>query len=148
MAEITLTEQVSVVTLSGIPIENESRLLSALFSAAAESEICIDMISKTCVSTDTTSIGFTFNDEDMAEMLCVLGKMKFPRAPMVSCGNVKITVKSDEMVYETGFAAKLFCMLKNENIIPLLVTTAVDEISAVVRNGDIGNDFLSALTSI
>jgi len=136
MAEIILTEQVSIVTLSGICSGDESRLLSALFSSAAEENIIIDMISKAALSTDKTSVGFTFNDEDMPKMLRVIGKINVPKAPLVSCGNMKITIKSYKMANETGVAARFFNILSAKNVTPLLITTAVDEISAVLRAGD------------
>lgn len=138
MAEITLTEQVSIITLCCIPAVAEGEILCSLFTLAASEDVNIDMISKAALSADTTSVGFTFCDEDMPKMLRIIGKMKLPRAPLVSYGNVKITVKSNEMASETGFAAKFFGVLNNLKITPLLITTAVDEISAVVRFSDVG----------
>lgn len=133
MIDIIITEQISVVTFGNIPFENESGFIFKLFEAAAEENISIDMISKASVSIDRTSVGFTFSDEDMPRMLKVLGNLSFYRPPLVSCGNVKFTVKSAEMKSETGFAMRVFSALSDCRITPILVTTAEDEISVVVR---------------
>lgn len=148
MSEITLTEQVSIITLCGIPSSDESELMHSLFKLATLEGISIDMISKAALSTDITSVGFTFSDEDMPKMLRIIGKIKLPRAPLLSCGNVKLTIKSYKMASETGFAAKFFGVLNNAKITPLLITTAIDEISAIVRNGEIDDGILFSLTSI
>ena len=68
-----------------------------MFEAIADANINIDMISKASVSTDRTSVGFTFSDNDMPRMLKVLGNLSFFRPPLVSCGNAKFTVKSADM---------------------------------------------------
>ena len=133
MIDITITEQISVVTFGNIPFESESGFIYRLFSAAAAENIIIDMISKATVSTDRTSVGFTFSDNDMPEMLKVLGSLSFFRPPLVSCGNVKFTVKDEEMALGAGFAMRVFGALADINITPILVTTSDDEISFMVR---------------
>lgn len=134
MTDITITEQVSVVTFGNIPFESESGFIYRLFQLAAQENIVIDMISKASVSTDRTSVGFTFSDNDMQEMLRVLGSLSFYRPPLVSCGNMKFTVKCEEMKCGTGFAMAVFRALADSCITPILVTTAEDEISVVVRS--------------
>lgn len=136
MIEITFTEQISVITFGNIPYDNESGFISAIFRAAADKKINIDMISKAAVSTDRTTVGFTFSDNDMPQMLEVLGKVSFYRPPLVSCGNVKVVVKSAEMAVNTGFAMKIFDCLNHIGVTPILVTTSVDEVSVIVRESD------------
>lgn len=133
MTDIIITEQISVVTFGNIPFESESGFVFRLFQLAAEEKINIDMISKASVSTDRTSVGFTFSDNDMQGMLRVLGALSFYRPPLVSCGNVKFTVKCEEMKCGTGFAKAVFGALSDAMITPILVTTSDDEISVVVR---------------
>ncbi len=133
MTEIRITEQISVVTFGNIPYESESGFICRLFELAAKENISIDMISKASVSTDRTSVGFTFNDNDMQGMLKVIGALSFFRPPLVSCGNVKFTIKNKEMESASGFAVRVFRALSDACITPILVTTAVDEISLVVR---------------
>lgn len=144
MISIKITEQVSVVTFGNIPYESESGFIHQLFRLSADENINIDMISKASVSTDRTSVGFTFSDNDMPLMLKVLGNLSFYRPPLVSCGNVKITVKSSDMINGKGFAMKVFGVLSELSITPILVTTAEDEISLVVRESD-STDFENQL---
>lgn len=136
MITIKITEQVSVVTFGNIPYESESNFIYRLFKLSAEENINLDIISKSAVSTDRTSVGFTFSDNDMPLMLKVLGSLSFYRPPLVSCSNVKITVKSSDMINGKGFAMKVFGVLSELSITPILVTTAEDEISLVVRESD------------
>ncbi len=136
MIEITFTEQISVITFGNIPYDNESGFISAIFRAAADKKINIDMISKAAVSTDRTTVGFTFSDNDMPQMLEVLGKVSFYRPPLVSCGNVKIVVKCAEMAECSGFAMKIFDALADIGVTAILITTAADEVSVVVRESD------------
>ena len=133
MTDIIITEQISVVTFGNIPFESESGFIHRLFKLAAQENIIIDVISKASVSTDRTSGGFTFSDNDMQGMLRVLGALSFYRPPLVSCGNVKLTVKCEEMKCGTGFAMAVFGALSDAMITPILVTTSDDEISVVVR---------------
>ena len=84
----------------------------------------------------TFKMNFTFNDEDMQGMLRVLGDLSFYRPPLVSCGNVKILIKSDEMAGSAGFAMKVFAALKNTGVTAILITTSADEISLMVRESD------------
>ncbi|MBQ8410597.1 MAG: hypothetical protein IJX15_02555 [Ruminiclostridium sp.] len=147
MINISITEQVSVVTFGNIPYESESDFIYRLFSLSADENINIDMISKASVSTDRTSVGFTFSDNDMPLMLKVLGNLSFYRPPLVSCGNVKISVKTSDMINGKGFAMKVFGVLSELNITPILVTTAEDEISVVVRESD-SSDFERRLKTV
>ncbi len=136
MTDITVTEQISVITFGNVPFEDESGFIFRIFETAAAENINIDMISKASVSTDRTSVGFTFSDNDMPKMLNVLSRIKFYRPPLVSCGNVKIVIKSKDMENCIGFARNVFGALDNINVTPILITTSVDEISIVVRESD------------
>lgn len=147
MTTVTITEQISVITFGNVPFEDESGFIYRVFEYSAAENINIDMISKASVSTDRTSVGFTFSDNDMPKMLNVLSRIKFYRPPLVSCGNVKIVIKSKDMEYGIGFAGKIFAILDEIGITPILITTAVDEISIVVRESD-SVDVISSLRTI
>ena len=136
MSKISLTEQISVVTLSGITHEFESEFISMIFSSAAEEGINIDMISKTAVTIDRTNIGFSFSDDDISKMLLILGRLSLPLPPLVSCGNTKVVIKSAEMIDTVGFAKRLFELLAEIRISPLMITTSIDEISLIIRNAE------------
>ncbi len=147
MINFNVTEHISVVTFGNIPYESESDFIYRLFRLSEEENINIDMISRASVSTDRTSVGFTFSDDDISLMLKVLGSLRFYRPPLVSCGNVKISVKTSDMINGKGFAMKVFSVLSELNITPILVTTSEDEISVVVRASD-SSDFEKKLKSV
>jgi len=103
---------------------------------AAKSGINIDMIvqSPAPATSDKISFGFTFGDGDVQKLLAITSKQENSgTAPMVNCGNVKITVQSQEMIAGVGFASKVFAVLKSLDCLPLLVTTGIDEISLLVH---------------
>ena len=147
MALITVTEQVSVITFGNIPFDGESDFIYKVFSAAAREKVNIDMISKAPVSAMSTSIGFTFSDDDMPKMLKVANEVKTDKAPMINSGNVKILIKTAEMINGIGFAESVFRALSAAKANPILITTALDEISVVVRESD-STDFEKELRAI
>jgi aspartokinase len=55
---------------------------------------------------------------------------------MINVGNVKVTIKSDEMVNATGFASRVMSILREMDCLPLLVTTGIDEISLLVYESE------------
>lgn len=147
MTNISVTEQISVITFGNIPAENETEFLHRLFSAAAREDVNIDMISKAPSSSETTNFGFTFDDEDMPKILQIANALPYDVTPMVSCGNIKVVINSADMVDTVGFAEKVFFALSETNTIPALITTALDEISVVVRESDY-IDFTAKLKKI
>ena len=147
MTTITVTEEVSIITFANIPYDSESSFICSVFSAAARENVIIDMISKAPVSAESTSIGFTFSDSDMPKILKVSNEVKPAKPPMINSGNVKFLIKSAEMVEGVGFAEKVFKALANAKANPILITTALDEISVVVRESD-STDFETELKKV
>lgn len=147
MTNITMTEEVSIITFAEIPYDSESTFICSVFSAAARENVVIDMISKAPVSAESTSIGFTFADKDMPKILKVSNEVKPAKPPMINSGNVKFLIKSAEMVEGVGFAEKVFKALAAANANPILITTAIDEISVVVRESD-STDFETELKKV
>ena len=147
MTTVTVTESVSIITFANIKYDSESEFICSVFSAAARENVVIDMISKAPVSAESTSIGFTFSDEDMPKILKVSNEVKPAKPPMINSGNVKFLIKSAEMVNGVGFAESVFKALNAANANPILITTAVDEISVVVRESD-SADFETELHKI
>lgn len=147
MTKITMTEEVSIITFAEIPYDSESSFICSVFSAAARENVVIDMISKAPVSAESTSIGFTFADKDMPKILKVSNEVKPAKPPMINSGNVKFLIKSAEMVEGVGFAEKVFNALAAANANPILITTALDEISVVVRESD-STDFETELKKV
>lgn len=147
MTTITVTEEVSIITFANIPYDSESSFICSVFSAAARENVVIDMISKAPVSAESTSIGFTFSDSDMPKILKVSNEVKPAKPPMINSGNVKFLIKSAEMVEGVGFAEKVFKALAAAKANPILITTALDEISVVVRESD-STDFDTELRKV
>ena len=147
MTTITVTEEVSIITFANIPYDSESSFICSVFSAAARENVVIDMISKAPVSAESTSIGFTFSDSDMPKILKVSNEVKPAKPPMINSGNVKFLIKSAEMVEGVGFAEKVFKALAAAKANPILITTALDEISVVVRESD-SSDFDTELRKV
>lgn len=136
MINITVTEQISVITFGAIPAENECELIYHIFKEAAQREIVIDMISRVPTAADKTAVGFTFRDDDTPEILKITNALRHGGTPMISSGNVKIVLQSADMINGFGFAERVFEALCISNTAPVLITTALDEISVVVRESD------------
>lgn len=106
-----------------------------VFDKIGAGGIDIDMISLDLAPNDTLFVGFTLPDDDLAKVLPLI-KSENITPPAVNCGNVKFVIKSEDMINCPGFAAKVFSALETASCVPLLVTTAVDEISVLVRDSD------------
>ena len=134
MTKVIVSENQSIITFNNIPASYENSFICNIFDETADAGICIDMITQSPATSDEISMGFTFADGDMPKALAIIKKHDKDGVsqPLVSCGNVKITVKSQEMVEGAGFASKIFSVLKTLDILPLLVATGLDEISLLV----------------
>ncbi|MDR1753301.1 MAG: aspartate kinase [Eubacterium sp.] len=128
-------EGISIVTFTNIPPIDWSKFAANIFERVADAGINIDMITQSPGMTGNLSLGFTFEDADIPKLLTVVNEItqykKNP--PMVNVGNVKIIIKSTEMEDSVGFAKKVFGALYKIDCIPLLITTALDEISLLVH---------------
>ncbi|MCL2087814.1 MAG: aspartate kinase [Oscillospiraceae bacterium] len=127
-------ENISIATFNRIESDNWACFVTDIFSRAAQAGVNIDMITQSPGVTNLLSLAFTFKDEDMPKLLGLVndaaGIKKNP--PLVNVGNVKFIIKSPEMANNVGFAAKVFDSLKKFDCLPLLITTALDEISLLV----------------
>ena len=106
-----------------------------IFNKIGENGIDLDMISAGLAMNDTLNVGFTLSDEDLARLLPLI-KSENISTPVINCGNVKFIITSEDMVSCPGYAAGIFERLKNAGCVPLMITTAVDEISILVRDSD------------
>jgi len=133
-AQILVTPGVSIVTFNNVPSSYENTFICEVFEKAAEADINIDMISQAPATSDKLSFGFTFRDDDMPKLISIINSISSggELTPMINVGNVKITVKSSEMITGTGFASRVFDALRDLDCLPLLVTTGIDEISLLV----------------
>ena len=125
MTDIIITENQSIATFNSI----EPSYICSILEQAASAGISIDMIAQFPATSDKISFAFTFADDNMTKLLPIINKQE----KLVNCTNVKITVKSQEMVSGAGFASRVFSVLRELNCLPLLVTTGIDEIALLVH---------------
>lgn len=133
MTDIKVFEGITSVSFNEKPKEGVSAF--RIFDRIGENGIDIDMISLDLAPNDVLFAGFTLSDGDLGKLLPLL-KSENITTPAVNCGNVKFVVKSEDMINCPGFAARVFKSLSSAGCVPLLVTTAVDEISVLVRDSD------------
>lgn len=129
MTDIIITENQSIATFNNVAASYENSFICSVLEKAAAAGVSIDMIAQSPATSDKISFGFTFDDENMTKLLPIINSQK----PFINSGNVKVTVKSREMVDNAGFASKVFVALKKLDCLPLLVTTGIDEISILVH---------------
>lgn len=144
--QIKIIEGISIVSFNNVPASFENSFICDVFEEAASAGINIDMISQAPATSDKISFGFTFSDDDMPKLLTIINRISENKAmtPLLNVGNVKITVKSAEMIDQVGFASKVFGTLKDLDCLPLLVTTGLDEISILIYESDCA-DLVSGL---
>lgn len=106
-----------------------------IFNRIGENGIDLDMISADLTMNDTLSVGFTLSDDDLPRLLPLI-KSENISTPIINCGNVKFVITSEDMVSCPGYAAGVFDKLRAAGCVPLMITTAVDEISILVRDSD------------
>lgn len=133
MTDIKVFEGITSVSFNEKP--DKSVAAFGIFDRIGANGIDIDMISLELTPNDVLFVGFTLSDGDLSKLLPLL-KTENITTPAVNCGNVKFVVKSEDMIECPGFAAKVFSALGEVGCVPLLVTTAVDEISVLVRDSD------------
>lgn len=133
MTDIKVFEGITFVSFN----EKSGEKLSAfeIFRKIGDNGIDIDMISIDLALSDSVCVGFTLCDDDLAKLL-PLTRSENITVPAVNCGNVKFVIKSEDMINCPGFAAKIFTALDDIGCVPLMITTAVDEISILVRDSD------------
>jgi aspartate kinase len=134
--QIIVTTGVSIVTFNNVAVSHQNTFICDVFDQSAEAGINIDMISQAPAASEKISFGFTFSDEDMPKLISIINRISRNLTPMINVGNVKVTVKSDEMVSNTGFASKVMGILREMDCLPLLVTTGIDEISLLVYESE------------
>lgn len=136
---VNVTKNTSLATFNNIQYNTEKPVINTIFKAIGDAKINVDMISFESLSDGNIDFGFTFSDDDLSNLLPVLKNVAAREnitTPMISVGNVKITLKAEEMAFCAGFAAEIFTKLFRDSVTPLLITTALDEISILMRESD------------
>lgn len=133
ITRIDSTENVAIVSFEKAQAHID--FVSTLFLRLSEAKINIDMISQTPQKGDHSTVSFTVCDELMSKVLTTVGALKqgYPDIqPLISTGNVKISLFGEDMPIHPGVAAGVFAVLAKESIDTLLITTSEVDISIVV----------------
>lgn len=133
---ITTTENVALVTLSKVPA-NVS-FISQIFDALEEAGVIVDMISQTALTGAYVSISFTADSEDIGKIMELSRRISQNNPsvrPLVSNGNVKVSLYGEEMPNRYGVAAEVFRVLRQCETDVLMITTSATDISLLLDSG-------------
>ncbi|MCG8501622.1 MAG: ACT domain-containing protein [Firmicutes bacterium] len=138
ITNISIMNDVTLITLDNIP--NQLKIIADIFTAIANEDINIDMISQTAPYRGSLNISFTLPTDDLIKAINVLGKFKKEIPGMradINSNNCKLSVYGDAMRDIPGVAAKFFALLE-ENEIPIkLITTSEVDISCLIYEKDV-----------
>ena len=137
MTEITLQDDVALITVCGTPINIET--ISEIFTEVAKAEIDVDMISETPTPNSNSTLSFTVGANNLAKIIALnsmLRKDNPKRKLLVNNGNTKITINNSLMLGNFGYAAKIFKAAKNANANISMITTSEISISILVPSSD------------
>lgn len=137
MTEITLQDDVALITVCGTPINIET--ISEIFTEVAKAEIDVDMISETPTPNSNSTLSFTVGANNLAKIIALnsmLHKDNPKRKLLVNNGNTKITINNSLMLGNFGYAAKIFKAAKNANANISMITTSEISISILVPSSD------------
>ncbi|MGP1362037.1 MAG: ACT domain-containing protein [Candidatus Fimenecus sp.] len=137
MTEITLQDDVALITVCGTPINIET--ISEIFTEVAKAEIDVDMISETPTPNSNSTLSFTVGANNLAKIIALnsmLHKDNPKRKLLVNNGNTKITINNNLMLGNFGYAAKIFKAAKNANANISMITTSEISISILVPSSD------------
>ena len=135
---ISITNDVAMVTLYGIPNTNENLVM--ILSEIANLDISIDMICKSAPIKDTFNLSFCLIQNDIGKIMTAIKTFKklYPSINTEINGyNSKITFKGEKMKYESGIASSIFSVFLKQDIEVKMITTAETEISCLVDEKDI-----------
>jgi len=135
ISRVSFTENVAIISFENAP--SKIGFLSGLFDRLAQAGINVDMISQTAPKGRSNTISFTVADEDVAPVLSLVAGWKEEAVrPLVSAGNMKISLYGAEMTDRPGVAADVFGRLNAKGIDLLLITTSDVDISVVVSSAN------------
>lgn len=137
ITKIGFTENVSIISFE--KAQAHMKIISVLFDRVAKAGINVDMISQSAPKGEYNTISFTISDDDLTEILAVIKQLKAEYSsllPLVSSGNVKISIYGEDMPKHSGVAADVFIRLSEQNIDTLLITTSAVDISIVVTSAN------------
>jgi aspartokinase len=136
--QMTVTEDVALVTLHQVPAKLP--LIAGIFETVGESGINIDMISQTTPQGGWVSLSFTVSGEELPKMMSLTARLKERHAeirPLLSSGNVKLSLYGKEMVHMHGVAAAAIQTVSQVIEHIYLITTSELDISFLIPASDL-----------
>ena len=134
ISKIYETEEVSMVSFEKTPAQ--IGFISELFRRIADAGINVDMISQTAPKGEKNNLSFTIAVEWVMEVTALAARMNSGIKPLISSGNVKISLYGEAMPEYAGVAAGVFDLLNEAGIDILLITTSDVDISLVVSSAN------------
>lgn len=135
ISRVNLTEGVAIISFEKAPAK--IGFLSDLFDRVAKAGVNVDMISQTAPKGAHNTIAFTVADDMVGDILGIITELNAAEQsvlPMVSAGNVKISLWGKEMPHLVGVASDVFDRLAEIGVEVLLITTSDVDISIVVSS--------------
>ncbi len=145
VSKITVCEDVTLVTFHKVAAD--APLIADIFSAFANEQINIDMISQTAPHGHCIDISFTLPSNQLIKVLELVNKFRETHSslnPMVSSGNCKIQLYGEEMREMCGVAASAIRAIAKTEAELTLITTSEIDISLLVPQ----SHFLQAVQAL
>lgn len=142
ISKIDMFDKIAIVTFENAPANIS--FVSEIFDLVAKASINVDMISQTAPKSAVNNISFTVPDNRVADVLQAVNKIGGIK-PLISPGNVKISLFAEDMPTKIGVAADVFKKLNASSIDIMLITTSDVDISIIIQsvNGDAAMEILS-----
>lgn len=137
VSTVNIEHDVTLITLDSVP--NQMSTISAIFTAIAEAQINIDMISQSTPYGGMVNISFSLPSQDLVKVINVLGNFKNEIPDLrvdVNANNSKLSIHGEGMRNTPGVAAKFFRLLDQKAIQIKLITTSEVDISCLIYERD------------
>ncbi len=133
VTKLTTAEGITLITFGKIPAD--PRFVSDILTMVSAEGINIDMISLTDTQSGYNSLSFTVDDECFGSVLGVTARIKekYPSVkPLVSSGNVKLSLFGEEMRTQPGVASTAIAAVAGAGADIRLITTSEVDISLLI----------------
>lgn len=141
---VALKTNLGRVTLTGLP--TAPGIQARIFAAIADAQVLVDDIIQNEVSPETTSVSFTVDHADLADIKPVLDRILSDSGPVrgagswgavrVDVGLCKVSAVGVGMRSHTGVAAKMFRALAEAGVRIQNITTSEIRISCILAKED------------
>lgn len=133
ISNVTITENVTLITLINIPITGGT--ISKVFSALADYNVNVDMISQTSPLKGVVNLSFTISDSDLFSAIQALKEFKKIAPDLrieVNSNNTKISLYGEAMRDAIGIAAQTLTLFYENKIDIIMITTSEVDISYLI----------------